>query len=203
MGSASLRRTFAAVRLEPDLCCGFESPPSTPIIKKAGPKGVKALRAGLAPLRSAEPSLRYGYEPALCCGFESPPSTSIIKKAGPKGAGFFNDGGEGGIRTHGTLASTPHFECGAFDHSATSPSRFPGSAGQPQKRQRPPDPCCSAPQRAPEPSKGGSLRICTDNRKPFSRQARLFSAHSGSALWKTKGNHIEFLSLDWDFGEQI
>ena len=27
-------------------------------------------------------------------------------------------GGEGGIRTHGTLASTPHFECGAFDHSA-------------------------------------------------------------------------------------
>ena len=58
---------------------------------------------------------------------------SIIKKAGPKGAGFFNDGGEGGIRTHGTLASTPHFECGAFDHSATSPSRFPGSSGHPHK----------------------------------------------------------------------
>ena len=31
------------------------------------------------------------------------------------------DGGEGGIRTPGTLASTPHFECGAIDHSATSP----------------------------------------------------------------------------------
>ena len=30
-------------------------------------------------------------------------------------------GGEGGIRTHGRLAPTPHFECGAFDHSATSP----------------------------------------------------------------------------------
>jgi hypothetical protein len=30
-------------------------------------------------------------------------------------------GGEGGIRTHGTVARTPHFECGAFDHSATSP----------------------------------------------------------------------------------
>src|SRR4029079_18870908 len=30
-------------------------------------------------------------------------------------------GGEGGIRTPGTLASTPHFECGAIDHSATSP----------------------------------------------------------------------------------
>src|SRR3954451_18505404 len=30
-------------------------------------------------------------------------------------------GGEGGIRTPGTVARTPHFECGAIDHSATSP----------------------------------------------------------------------------------
>jgi hypothetical protein len=30
-------------------------------------------------------------------------------------------GGEGGIRTPGTLASTSHFECDAIDHSATSP----------------------------------------------------------------------------------
>ena len=30
-------------------------------------------------------------------------------------------GGEGGIRTLDTLASMPHFECGAFNHSATSP----------------------------------------------------------------------------------
>ncbi len=29
--------------------------------------------------------------------------------------------GEGGIRTLGTVSHTPHFECGAFDHSATSP----------------------------------------------------------------------------------
>ena len=29
--------------------------------------------------------------------------------------------GGGGIRTHGTVTSTPHFECGAFDHSATPP----------------------------------------------------------------------------------
>ncbi len=33
------------------------------------------------------------------------------------------NGGEGGIRTLGTVARTPHFECGAFDHSATSPQR--------------------------------------------------------------------------------
>ena len=30
-------------------------------------------------------------------------------------------GGEGGIRTHGTLARSPVFKTGAFDHSATSP----------------------------------------------------------------------------------
>jgi hypothetical protein len=32
-------------------------------------------------------------------------------------------GGEGGIRTHGTFDSTPDFESGTFDHSATSPNR--------------------------------------------------------------------------------
>src|ERR1700752_3357247 len=31
-------------------------------------------------------------------------------------------GGEGGIRTPDTVARTPHFECGAFNHSATSPT---------------------------------------------------------------------------------
>ena len=31
------------------------------------------------------------------------------------------ESGEGGIRTRGTLSSTPHFQCGALDHSATSP----------------------------------------------------------------------------------
>ena len=30
-------------------------------------------------------------------------------------------GGEGGIRTHGNIATTPDFESGTFDHSATSP----------------------------------------------------------------------------------
>ena len=30
-------------------------------------------------------------------------------------------GGEGGIRTHGDLAASPHFECGALVHYATSP----------------------------------------------------------------------------------
>ncbi len=30
-------------------------------------------------------------------------------------------GGEGGIRTLGSVATTPDFESGTFDHSATSP----------------------------------------------------------------------------------
>src|SRR5579863_9215707 len=40
-------------------------------------------------------------------------------KKAPQGAFFI--GGQGGIRTHGTLARTPHFECGAFNHSTTCP----------------------------------------------------------------------------------
>ena len=40
-------------------------------------------------------------------------------------------GGEGGIRTPDTLAGTPHFECGAFNHSATSPRGFDASAKRP------------------------------------------------------------------------
>src|SRR4029079_15396433 len=32
------------------------------------------------------------------------------------------NGGEGGIRTPDTITRMPHFECGAFNHSATSPS---------------------------------------------------------------------------------
>jgi hypothetical protein len=31
------------------------------------------------------------------------------------------NGGEGGIRTPDTVTRMPHFECGAFNHSATSP----------------------------------------------------------------------------------
>ena len=33
----------------------------------------------------------------------------------------FYYGGEGGIRTHGTLAGTPVFKTGTFNHSVTSP----------------------------------------------------------------------------------
>src|SRR6516164_2782621 len=38
-------------------------------------------------------------------------------------------GGEGGIRTPDTVARMPHFECGAFNHSATSPRGEKRSSG--------------------------------------------------------------------------
>ncbi len=33
------------------------------------------------------------------------------------------NGGEGGVRTHDTVARMPVFKTGAFDHSATSPHK--------------------------------------------------------------------------------
>ena len=36
-------------------------------------------------------------------------------------------GGEGGIRTPDTVTRMPHFECGAFNHSATSPQVWVGA----------------------------------------------------------------------------
>ena len=37
------------------------------------------------------------------------------------GAELMENGGEGGIRTHGTLAGSTVFETAPFDHSGTSP----------------------------------------------------------------------------------
>ena len=39
------------------------------------------------------------------------------------------NGGEGGIRTHGTIASTTVFETAPFDHSGTSPHVWSGVRG--------------------------------------------------------------------------
>lgn len=35
-----------------------------------------------------------------------------------------DESGRGGIRTPGTVSSTPHFECGPFGHSGTLPFEF-------------------------------------------------------------------------------
>ena len=46
-------------------------------------------------------------------------ATFALSPRSPEAA---KNGGEGGIRTPDTVARMPHFECGAFNHSATSPS---------------------------------------------------------------------------------
>lgn len=48
------------------------------------------------------------------------PTVKNSKHHQPFGGHF---GGEGGIRTPDRLAPMPHFECGTFNHSATSPGR--------------------------------------------------------------------------------
>ncbi len=51
------------------------------------------------------------------------PGRQRQKSKTPHEGAFCFSGGEGGIRTHGTLTRTPDFESGTFDHSATSPKR--------------------------------------------------------------------------------
>jgi hypothetical protein len=51
----------------------------------------------------------------------SPPPVASVARRSVKYLILFV-GGEGGIRTPDTVARMPHFECGAFDHSATSPN---------------------------------------------------------------------------------
>ncbi len=72
----------------------------------------------LASLRRTSASLRLRTLILVSIVGSIPPGPS--KKPARRGAGFF-DGGEGGIRTHDRVTPMPHFECGAFDHSATSP----------------------------------------------------------------------------------
>ena len=67
----------------------------------------------------------HGSYPFALRGRVSPSRHQQKSKNAPSGAFCFS-GGEGGIRTLGTLTRTPDFESGTFDHSATSPK---GSRG--------------------------------------------------------------------------
>ena len=64
-------------------------------------------------------------------GFAGHTSPFGYREAVPRVARRAKRGGEGGIRTPDRLAPMPHFECGAFNHSATSP-------WVPNQGQRPP-----------------------------------------------------------------
>src|SRR4029453_4760722 len=95
----------------------------------SGPGGVRRF-----PSRGAQPStpsrtthstraaLKGEFNPAVAdCGLQgtatSPSSTAQRKRI----ASVSKNGGGGGIRTHGTVARTRHFQCRPFGHSATPP----------------------------------------------------------------------------------
>jgi hypothetical protein len=79
-----------------------------------------------APPRFATPSTasRRPREPLFCLGALMPYTAGQRPVSGSGANSVFlkeKTGGEGGIRTLGTLAGTPDFESGTIDHSATSP----------------------------------------------------------------------------------
>src|SRR3990172_7243642 len=118
----------------------------------SGPGGVRRFS-----LRGAQPStppreahstrrsLERGFNPAVAdCGLQgtatSPSSTATL---------YVPNGGEGGIRTHGTgVTRARHFQCRTFGRSVTSPHRFrlpglrpaPLSSGSSGRGRRPPRP---------------------------------------------------------------
>src|SRR5829696_6000201 len=63
------------------------------------------------------------------CGVKCGASTSLSHNPQQLQSVVRFRGGEGGIRTPDRLAPMPHFECGAFDHSATSPGAMTGRFG--------------------------------------------------------------------------
>jgi hypothetical protein len=50
----------------------------------------------------------------------------LLNKLNKSNMLMYSTGGEGGIRTPDTVTRMPHFECGAFNHSATSPQILRG-----------------------------------------------------------------------------
>src|ERR1700751_3279702 len=77
------------------------------------------MRARLAnPMKLGEPR----FVPVTCTYLNLSEAHNLLKLLDKKS--YKICGGEGGIRTPDTVARMPHFECGAFNHSATSPRLF-------------------------------------------------------------------------------
>lgn len=87
-------------------------------------------------------------------------------------------GGEGGIRTHGTVARTPHFECGAFDHSATSPQEIALQWRAPPGQAKRADSRVERTRQAPKAiNRGTRLRLAC-----FAHAQILYSGHEPSVF---------------------
>src|SRR6187401_2873082 len=93
--------------------------------KTGGERGIRTLGRGVTPTHAFQACRlnhsrisprfreRQGYQPPRV-----PPHSPGFRACGPK------TGGEGGIRTHGSLSTTTAFEAGRFNHSRTSPRNF-------------------------------------------------------------------------------
>jgi hypothetical protein len=91
------------------------------------------------------------------------PSSADVARIGHRGGRLARPcclprglGGEGGIRTPDTVARMPHFECGAIDHSATSPTT--------DQRQRACVACAGSDRRTGRCAWGGIYHVATPRR---------------------------------------
>src|SRR5690606_3403610 len=85
-------------------------------------RGYAARPSGpLATLAVQPRAARLSNPVVLAVGSNPASSDPTIRKGATRAPFLIVSGGEGGIRTHGTLARTPDFESGPFDHSGTSP----------------------------------------------------------------------------------
>ena len=105
--------------------------PGSDLDRRYGICRVPARRRQLSP-QQFEPACR------RCFAAMARHPSSIVLRRGLAAPKTQAGGGEGGIRTPDRLAPMPHFECGAIDHSATSPGAMmgglPPSVGRSSRR---------------------------------------------------------------------
>ena len=92
------------------------------IRSRVSKRNASRTRISLRPATPARPRLRYRSGGSAASALRIQPYSRKIESPNTLVSGSLFCG-EGGIRTHGPVTRTPHFECGAFDHSATSPVR--------------------------------------------------------------------------------
>ena len=134
LGVLAEQRHWRLTCSSPPMLCELRRPPFAsehnpkPVGAKGGGQGgIVKMRFGAFSSSGLNPfgSLRCAPRPKWPAGHfveqgfvhRSPMRQSIRGRKGP-----LLIGGQGGIRTPGTVTRTPHFECGAFNRSATCPS---------------------------------------------------------------------------------
>src|SRR4030095_1236663 len=108
--------------------CGLQGTATSPSSTAKASGGDKGPSASLAPSAARSTYREYASRAAFRRRLVSGPFSPPDKVAAPSDVNTIRtreDGGGGGIRTHGTVARTRHFQCRTFGHSATPPLRPP------------------------------------------------------------------------------